>query len=361
MADTLAAAGLTVQQWDDRFFDEYVRASRFARYYGTNENAVIQIKENLTKNKGDRIVLALAHELAGSGVTGNTTLEGNEEALDTRSHAITVDVLRHAVMVTDWEEQKSAIGLRDAAKVRLRNWAMKRLRADLITALHAIDGVAYGSASEAQKDAWLTDNADRVLFGGSLSNNSGNDHSASLANVDDVAADRLSPGMVSLAKRLAQEADPAIRPVVVGEDEEWFVLFAGSRPFRDLRNHADMLSANRDAWTRGQDNPLFTGGDLIWDGVIVKEIPEIGTLGGVGAGGAEVGAIFLCGAQALGVAWAQRTRTATQDTDYKFRHGVAIQEIRGVEKLRFGTGSADTTNPVDNGVVTVYSAAVADA
>jgi N4-gp56 family major capsid protein len=361
MAETLAASGLTVRQWDDRFFDEYVRASRFARYYGTTENAVIHIKENLTKNKGDRIAFALAHELAGAGVTGNTTLEGNEEALDTRSHAITVDVLRHAVMVTDWEEQKSAIGLREAGKVRLRNWAMKRLRADIIGALHSINGTAYGSATEGNKDAWLADNADRVLFGGAVSNNSGNDHSASLGNVDDVAADRLNPALVSLAKRLAQEASPAIRPVVVGEDEEWFVLFTGSRPFRDLRNHADMLSANRDAWTRGRENPLFTGGDLIWDGVIVKEIPEIGTLGTVGGAGAEVGASFLCGAQAIGLAWAQRTRTATQDTDYKFRHGVAIQEIRGVEKLRFGTGSADTDNPVDNGVVTLYTAAEADA
>jgi len=360
MAETLAASGLTVRQWDERFFDEYVRASRFARYYGTTENAVIHVKENLTKNKGDRITLALAHELSGAGVSGNTTLEGNEEALDTRSHAITVDVLRHAVMVTDWEEQKSAIGLRDAGKVRLKNWAMKRLRADIITALHAVNGVAYGSATEAEKDAWLADNADRVLFGASVSNNSGNDHSASLLNVD-ATADKLSPAMISLAKRLAQEASPAIRPVVVGEDEEWFVLFTGSRPFRDLRNHADMLSANRDAWTRGKDNPLFTGGDLIWDGVIVKEIPEIGTLGTVGASGAEVGAGFLCGAQAVGVAWAQRTRTATQDTDYKFRHGVAIQEIRGVEKLRFGTGAADTDNPVDNGVVTLYTAAAADA
>lgn len=360
MAETLAASGLTVRQWDDRFFDAYVRASRFARYYGTTENAVIHIKENLTKNKGDRITLALAHELSGAEVTGNGTLEGNEEALDTRSHAVTVDVLRHAVMVTDWEEQKSAIGLRDAGKVRLKNWAMKRLRSDIITALHAVNGVAYGSATEAQKDAWLADNADRVLFGAAVSNNSGNDHSASLLNVD-ATADKLNPAVISLAKRLAQEASPAIRPVVAGEDEEWFVLFTGSRPFRDLRNHADMLSANRDAWTRGKDNPLFTGGDLIWDGVIVKEIPEIGTLGTVGASGAEVGAGFLCGAQAVGIAWAQRTRTATQDTDYKFRHGVAIQEIRGVEKLRFGTGTADTDNPVDNGVVTLYTAAAADA
>ena len=65
---------------------------------------------------------------------------------------------------------------------------------------------------------------------------------------------------------------------------------------------------------------------------------------------------YLCGAQAVGVAWAQRTQTATQDTDYNFRHGVAVQEIRGVEKLRFGTGPNDTDNPKDHGMVTVYTA-----
>ena len=33
---------------------------------------------------------------------------------------------------------------------------------------------------------------------------------------------------------------------------------------------------------------------------------------------------------------------------------------RGIEKLRFGSGSADTDNPKDHGVVTLYVAAVAD-
>ena len=42
----------------------------------------------------------------------------------------------------------------------------------------------YGTATETQKVAWLVDNADRVLFGAAKSNNSSNDHSASLANVD---------------------------------------------------------------------------------------------------------------------------------------------------------------------------------
>jgi hypothetical protein len=39
-----------------------------------------------------------------------------------------------------------------------------------------------------------------------------------------------------------------------------------------------------------------------------------------------------------------------------------VQEIRGVQKLRFGTDpTVDTTKPVDNGVFTIWSAAVADA
>ncbi|MFQ5509351.1 MAG: DUF4043 family protein [Leptospirillia bacterium] len=71
MADTTAASGLTVQQWDDAFFTEYVRASRFSRYMGGHENAVIHVKENLTKQQGDRITFALVHDLAGTGTSGN--------------------------------------------------------------------------------------------------------------------------------------------------------------------------------------------------------------------------------------------------------------------------------------------------
>jgi hypothetical protein len=34
-----------------------------------------------------------------------------------------------------------------------------------------------------------------------------------------------------------------------------------------------------------RDNPLFTAGDLIYDGVIIREIPELPTIPDVGAGG----------------------------------------------------------------------------
>ena len=39
-------------------------------------------------------------------------------------------------------------------------------------------------------------------------------------------------------------------------------------------------------------------------------------------------------------------------------HGVGIQEMRGIGKLRFGTDpTVDTTKPVDAGMVSVFTAA----
>ena len=184
---------------------------------------------------------------------------------------------------------------------------------------------------------------------------------ASLQAVD-ALADTLSPGVVSLAKRMARTAHPAIRPLRVRDDEEWFVLFAHSLAFRDLKNSPAMRDANAQAMQRGAGNPLFTDGDLLWDGVIIRELPEFPTIPGAGAAGGDVAPCVLCGAQAVGLAYAQRFKTTGNTRDYGFRHGVGIQEIRGIQKLRFGRSTGtDAQYPVDQGVVTLFVSAQADA
>lgn len=370
MSLTSPSAGNKVTQWDDQFFAEYVRENLFARYMGTNENSLIQVKENLTKTKGDKISIPLITRLTGKGVRGNAKLQGNEEALGNYNHDIPVYPLRNGVAVTEWDEQKTVIDLRNAAKTMLKSWIMGVTRDDIITALMSFGGanaflasqIAADSnytavASEAVKDAFLAANSDRFLFGAAKSNNASNDHSAALANIDN-SADKLTPDMVSLAKRMAKMASPHIRPIMTNEGEEWFVMFASSLAFRDLKTHATITAANREGWVRynggmnGGTNPLFRDGDIVWDGVIVREVPEIPVLTGLGNGGIDVSANFLCGAQALGLAWAQRTKSRTNTEDYGFENGVAISEIRGIEKLVF--------NGVQHGVVTVYASGVAD-
>ena len=360
MADSAVPTNLRVKQWDDKFFVDYVRNNRFSKYFGTGESSMIQVKENLMKKPGDTLYFELINKLAGAGVTDNATLEGNEAELTQRSHSVTVHQYRHGVRIPSYEEQATAIDLRDAARTVLMDWALVHTRNKIITALGSKNGTAYGTVSEANKDAWLVDNAaaGRVLFGDSVSNGAKTDHSADLATV--TAAMTLDADIVGIMKRLAQTGGAAglpVRPIRTSGDEEWYVLFANSWAFRDLK--ASLSTIHQNAEVRGKSNPLFTGNDLVYDGVIIREIPEIATLGAVGATSAVVSPVFLCGAQALGVAYAKRWASKTETFDYGDKYGVAVAGTYEVSKLTFGKGATDTDDLIDHGVVTGYVGTVA--
>lgn len=361
MAQTTAAAGLTPQQWDNQYFREYLGNHPFKPYMGKGTSSIIQVKEDLTKKNGDALTFALVNKLTGGANDGTSKLEGNEQSLGSRSHKLVVELRRTAVSVTEFEEQKSSIDLRNAAREQIMDWSIEEDDNRIIEALHSINGVAYGTASEAQKDAWLVDNADRVLFGAAKSNNSGNDHSASLANID-ATNDKLTPDALSLMKRIAMGADPKVRPIrIKGMNRRYFVAFANQRAFRDLKSNPTMVQAQREVSLTKRNNELFQGGDLEWDGIIVHEVDDMTILSGVGAAGIDVGGVFLCGAQALGLGIAKRWKTGVKkETDYGNESGVSIRAIDGLQKMTFGTGSGDTDDLKDHGVVTGYFSAVAD-
>lgn len=360
MTDTVAATGLTPQQWDDRFFTEYLQNHPFRPYMGTDENSIIQVKEDLTKKSGDSVTFALVNKLTGAGVTGSAALEGNEEAMDSRSFRLFVDQRRHAVRVSVMEEQRSAISLREAARAVLKDWTYEQDIERVIDSLGGINGVGYGAATEPQKDAWLADNADRVLFGAATSNNAANDHSVSLANVD-AAGDKLTAGRLSLMKRMALAAAPKIRPIrIAGMNRRYFVAFVSPRCMRDLKADPTLTDAQREVVITSQNEKFFQGGDVDWDGILVHEVDGIETLGAVGAAAALVDPVYLCGAQAVGQAICKRWNTITEQFDYGDKDGVAVRAIDGLRKMIFGAGATDTADTKDHGVVTGYFAAAAD-
>jgi N4-gp56 family major capsid protein len=371
MSETKTPTALRVKQWSAKFFLEWLRENLFEPYMGTSIDAIIHIKEDLAKKPGDTLNFPLINALTGDGVAGTETLSGAEEEQKSDGDDIKVQYRRNAVKITLEEQKASVLDYLNAAKVNLKRWLMDKTRDMIITALMAPGAtVSYtsaqaskninytGAATEANKDAWLAANSDRILFGAAKSNNSSNDHSASLSNVD-ATNDTLSTAILSLAKRMAKTTTPAITPWRSKQSEEWYMTFAGSLPFRDLKNDSAMQQANRDAWTRGKSNPIFRDGDLIWDGIVIREIAEIPVISGVGASSIDVGPVFMCGSGAVGIAIADRAKPIMEDKDYSFRKGVGIQQSFGVKKLFF----QDPDNPgseVQHGVVTIYCAAVAD-
>lgn len=375
--ETTLATALERQKWISAYFREYVRGSKFLAYMGRSPMNIIVTKYELQEESGKTINIPLITRLKGQGVTGSQVLDGNEEELGNYNFPISVDWRRHAVRVPKSSQYKTEIDLLNAARDMLKEWEGEKLRDDIIGACYSVlpdtnttTPIRYGEiteatsggyeilsanyiATEANKDDWLANNSDRVLFGALRSNNSSNDHSASLANLD-TTNDVLTVGIAKMAKRMAKAASPHIRPYKTKNGAEFFVMFCNSRSFRDIGEDTAMLSANRDARPRDvENNPIFQDGDLVYNGIIFREVEEIPILPGVGNTSADVGANFLCGAQALGIAWGQEPQPKTdRDKDYGFRPGVGIEELLGVEKVFF--------NGKQHGMVTVYCAASAD-
>jgi N4-gp56 family major capsid protein len=361
MAETALPTNSRVIRWERDFTKEYIRTNRFSKFMGGDDSAPIQVNEDLTKNVGETIDFELVNRLVSAGITGTSTLEGNEEQMALRNFRVTVDRTRHAVVHDRLHEQFSAIDLVSAKKSILMDWFKENVRDRIITALGSIstDGSthqAYASANATDRNTWLVNNSDRVVFGASGAQTVHATGITALDTTNDIAND----ANIKLVKDAAKAATPKIRPIKVNDEEEWYVWFMGTKVFRQVQT--TLSTINQNAWTRtdGGSNPLFTGGDIIYDGIIFKEVPEIGLLSGTpGAGGTtSVAPTYLVGSQAIAYAVAQRSKMIENIRDYGAKKGAGVEMIDAIKKIYYGSGASDTTTPKQNGVVTAYFAVV---
>lgn len=371
MANLKLTASSAVQKWSKDFFQEYVRESGLKSLMGTDDSAVIKLFPDLKAGNSCLVHVPHIARLRAAGVTGATALMGNEEALANYSYAVKATVSRHAVNVLVSEQIQTEMDLLAAAKGGLKLWSSDKLRTDLLNCLQTAtvagsanaDGtpgedsqVSINTASATALNNWITTNADRVLFGAAKNNNTGT-FSTSIANVD-VAADRPTASTVLLLKRMARQAGVTsghnhIRPVRIEDGREYFYYLVGSNGFRDIANDSAMQQANRDARPRDvNENPIFQDGDMIYNGVIIREIPELADLTATGAAGVALNTGFLVGAGAISMGYAQMDKPISQEYDYGFQQGVGVQFVRGQGKTSF--------NGVDYGVITHIHASQAD-
>lgn len=378
MAETLLASASEKQKWITQYLAEYVRASRFAPYMGRSPTSIIFAKYELQNEAGKAINLPLITRLQANGVTGSDILDGQEEELGNYNCPIIVDWRRNGVRVPKSTQYKTEIDLLNAARDMLKQWEGEKLRDDIIQAMLAIviadaSGAQYNggqtvnmvNSTVAQRNAYAANNSDRIVFGNSNANFSAT-FATGLGNITS-ANDKCTASGMSFGKRVAKLASPHIRPYQLNDakGEEFFVAFHGARTFRDLKLDNTIINSGLNARGREgnamKENPLFQDGDLIYDGIISREVPEIdaiasasGVLNGSGNSGVDVRPVFLCGQQAVGIAWGQEPTPRTDNLkDYQFRPGVAIEELLGVKKMCF--------NSHQHGMVSQFNAAPPDA
>jgi hypothetical protein len=275
------------------------------------------------------------------------------------------DWARNAVANNRAADKESSFSVRSTARSLLSGWSRRIVRDDLIDALlsiptatiqanrltapgNRVNGIRWSASSTQNKTDWVAANFDRVLFGVAISNHYNvatgavTNWTGSIGNVD-TTADKMSSALGGTLKQLCQQTGvtpsnpgvyngrPKITPYQLKKsDQEWYLCLLGSRAMRDLKADPVMYQANRDARERESNptnnNPIFTGGGLTYDGVIYLEIPEITQrllfpTGGVANGPVEP--VFLCGQGAIAYAMGQMPRPTTlEDGDYDFITGL---------------------------------------
>jgi len=378
---------------------DFLRKSRLDPFMGSAPTSPIIRMADLQAD-GKQIDVPLVTNLSGSGV-GAGTLRGNEEQLDSYGFPVWADWARNAVANNRASNKESSFNVRSTARELLRGWARRIVRDDLVDALlsipsatiqagrftapgNRVNGIKWSAATSSQKNSWTTANVDRVVFGSQISNYS-TTFATAVANVDSTS-DKMTAAVGSLMKSQAMQTGvdpnnpgayngkPKITPFQMREtDQEWYLCLLGSRGMRDLKADPTMFQANRDAREReGADptknNPIFTGGGLVYDGVYYLEIPEITQrllLKGVGAASIDVEPVFLLGQAAMAYALGQMPRPTTlEDGDYDFVTGLGIEAQYGVAKIAKAPQSvsgATVGDLIDWGMVTGFVSGVANA
>ncbi len=324
------------KKWAGDLFKEALKRTYAMRFMGTGSGNLCQVRSEL-KDNGDRIRVNLRVQLSGRGVVGDSTLEGNEEALTIYHDDIYIDQFRHAVRSAGkMSEQRVPYSVRNEARDGLADffadrydyWFFNQLAGNTTETDTAYTGLQTALAP-----------TDVILAGSATSTTS-----LSSTHVFDLE-------YIDYAQELARTRDLPMRGVRVG-GKEMFVLFIHEYQATDLRRSfgtAQWGDIQKAALMGGKisDNPIFTGALGVYNNTILHATTRLPTAGGV----ANTRRAVFCGAQAASIAFGKGYSTGRKYDwnesmfDYGNQLGVAAGSICGLKKLQF--------NSMDMSVITI--------
>jgi N4-gp56 family major capsid protein len=329
---------LTKKAWEEKLFRDSVKESYFSKFQGGGSDSVVQVKEQLSKDKGDKITFGLRMRLSGAGVTSGQILEGNEERLVTYSNSVSLEQYRHGVRDDGaMSRQRAMFEISDESRLAIKDWMAEKIDQLQFDSL----GIGSGSTVDPTKIFYKTGASTFLATGTAGTAKAALNASNSLLTLNFISF------IKAWAKTGGNRQYIPIRPVKV-DGKEYYILLVHPDALFDLKASSEYQQAQRDAQERGKTNPLFTGASAIWDGVVIHEHENcaVATDGG-GASVAWTKAVFM-GAQSLVWAWGKRPEVIQETFDYGNEQGYGIDMIAGVAKSKF--------NSLDYGSVGVYLA-----
>lgn len=311
MAKTTVLTGdaLTKKLWEEVLFRDTLKEAYFSRFMGKSSDDLAQVKEDLIKEKGDKITFGIRMRLTGTGVISGQTLEGNEEKLTTYSFNVSLERYRNAVRDAGaLDRQRPVYDMDQESRDAIKGWGSEK-----------IDQLSFDA---------ITASPTKIFYGG-----------AATSTADITTADVITPTLISKIKAWAKTGGARsyvpLRPIKI-KGKNYFVLLTHPDVIYDLSQDAAWSQAAREALPRGEDNPIFSGADYLWDGVLIHSHENIPLVTNWGGGTNVPGAkcVFM-GAQSLCWAWGERPSVVSEEFDYQEEHGFAWRVTCGVGKPVF--------------------------
>lgn len=329
---------LAVKLWSRKLFQEALKTCWMSKFIGNDSNSLIQIKGETQKSAGDRVRVGLRMQLSGQGVQGDSTLEGNEEALTTYYDDLLINQLRHAVRSDGkMSEQRVPFSVREEARMGLTDWWADRIDTCLFNQLGG--NTAQSDTKFTGNNATVAPDASHIYY----PNSTTTEAQVSSATTSNVMKLTFIDNLVERAKTLT----PKIRPLKI-EGEEKYVLFLHPYQVTDLRTSTSTsvitwFDLNKAALQGGKikDNPIYTGALGEYNGVIIHESTRVPFVT------ANVARAIFCGAQAGLIGYGQ-DNTDNKMTweeklfDYGNQLGVAAGLIFGCKKTIFNSADFAT-------------------
>jgi N4-gp56 family major capsid protein len=332
---------LAQKLWSRKLFHEIIGRSYVGRFMGTSDSSLIQIKSETQKDAGDRITIGLRRLLTGAGISGDSTLEGNEEALTTYSDNVLIDQTRHAVRSAGkMSEQRVPWSVREEARNGLEDWWIERLETSVANQLAGNTGESNTlfTGNNATLAPSTAGSITRLIVAGGhtgeASLSATTTHAVSLADLDKAVA-------------YAKVQTPRIRPVKVDGKDMWvaflhpYQIYQLRRDASTAGNFFDIQKAQLQGGKIG-DNPLLTGASFIYNSVIVHEWDYLPNTVSAPTSQAAYRRGVFCGAQAAVAAFGQGGGLNKMDWteelfDYGNQFGVSSGLIYGVKKTQYNS------------------------
>lgn len=316
---------------------------------GSGENSPIQRITELTKTeKGDQCIFHLVADLVEDGGVGDDDREGNEEAMQSSSQTIIIDLINHGVREKGkMSEQRTVLKTRELARDRLSYWLANRVDQMAILTLSGIsyafntDGSSRPTKSKLKNlafaNAVTAPSTNRNLtYNGTTLLGSG-DSGFGTANV----TSSYQPGYRMLVDAGAYARTHRIKPLL-SKGKEYFIVLMHPIAYAGLKTDDKFQNALVSAGVRGDDNPWFTGAEVTVDGMIVMQHPLIyNTLGAPdtqkwGSGGHVNGSrTLILGAQALAMADLNISDWVEKLFQYDSFWGINVDKMFGLLKPKF--------------------------